>query len=43
MPYQHNLMERQGGDPVVTFCWFVCQTISMVTTSKPTGLEKTLF
>ena len=23
--------------------WFVCPTVSMVTTSKPSGLEKTLF
>ena len=38
-PYQHDLMVR---DPVVTHGWFVCPTVSMVTTSHATGLEKTL-
>ena len=41
-PYQHNLMVRLGGDPVVTHDWFVCPTVSKVTTSHATGLEKTL-
>ena len=35
-------MVRKGGDPVVTHGWFVCPTVSMVTTSHATGLEKTL-
>ena len=30
------------GDPVVTLGWFVCPTVSMVTTSKVSSLEKTL-
>ena len=29
-------------DPVVTLDWFVCPTISMVTTTRTAGLEKTL-
>ena len=41
-PYQHDLMVRKGGDPVVTHSWFVCPTVSMVTTGHGTGLEKTL-
>ena len=41
-PYQHNLMVRQGGDPVLTHGWFVCPIVSMVTTGHATGLEKTL-
>ena len=32
----------QMGDPVVTHGWFVCPTVSMVTTSHAPGLEKTL-
>ena len=32
----------KGGDPVVMHGWFVCPTVSMVTTSHATGLEKTL-
>ena len=28
---------------MVTHGWFVCPTVSMVTTSHATGLEKTLF
>ena len=39
---QHGLMVRKGGDPVVTHGWFVCPTVSMVTTSHATGLEKTI-
>ena len=39
-PYQHDLVVRQGGDPVVTHGWFVCPTVSLVTSA--TGLEKTL-
>ena len=27
---------------MVTLGWFVCPSVSMVTTSKATGLEKTL-
>ena len=42
-PYQHDLMVRSGGDPFVMHGWFVCPTVSMVTTSHATGLEKTLF
>ena len=30
------------GDHVVPLGWFVCPTVSIVTTGKPTGLEKTL-
>ena len=28
---------------MVTLGWFVCPSVSMVTTSKSTGLEKTLY
>ena len=35
-------MIRYGGDPVVMPVWFVCPTVSMVTTIHATGLEKTI-
>ena len=35
-------MVREGGNPVVKLERFVCPTVSMVTTSKATGPEKTL-
>ena len=41
MPYQHDLMVRLEGDPVM-HGWFVCPSVSMVTTSRTTGLEMTL-
>ena len=31
------LWSDKGGDPVVTHEWFVCPTVSMVTTSHATG------
>ena len=34
--------EIKGADPVVTLAWFICPTLSMVTTSMAGGLEKTL-
>ena len=30
------------GDPVIMHGWFVCPTVSMVSTSHAAGLEKTL-
>ena len=41
-PYQHDLMVRKGGGPVVMHGWFVCPTVSILTTSHmhATGLEK---
>ena len=40
-PYQQDLTVRKRADAVVTFGWFVCLAVSMVTTSKPAGLEQT--
>ena len=35
-------MVKQGVDTVVKLSWFVCLTVSMVTTSKAVSLEKML-
>ena len=42
-PYSNGeIRERGGGQPVVMLSWFVCPSVSMVTTTKVTGLELTL-
>ena len=37
---QHDLVIRKGEDPVIMLGWFVCPSVSMVTTSKAGNLEK---
>ena len=37
-----ELIGISGVDHIVTLKWFVCLTVSMVTTSKVTDLEKSL-
>ena len=34
--------KKNNVDPVVTLCWCVCLTVSMVATCKTAGLEKTV-
>ena len=36
-------MVRSGADPVIRLGWFVCPTVSRVTTGRATRLEKTLY
>ena len=38
-PYRYDLMVRSGGYPSVMLSWFVCPTIFMVTTNRPSGPE----